>query len=231
MRGDAIAVAGLSRGGELALLLGATFPQIAAVVAGAPSSVLYEGLRSYAPAGQPAWTYRGTPLPYLASKRTAADAARFFGSWLARRPIASRRGFLATLRDRPAVERAAIAVERIQGPVLLVSGDDDQLWPSSLFAAQVMARLAAHRHPYPDRHLRYARAGHFVCFPYGLPSLRPRVLLSPWGGLLLTFGGSAAANAQAATDSWAQILAFLADNLPPPARTSTDPGTGAGNES
>jgi UDP:flavonoid glycosyltransferase YjiC (YdhE family) len=43
--GGKIAVIGLSRGGELALLLGATFPTIKAVVGGAPSAYVQSGLR------------------------------------------------------------------------------------------------------------------------------------------------------------------------------------------
>lgn len=211
-RRDKLAVIGLSRGGELALLLGATFPQVKAVVAGAPSGIMYGGVRRNGrPVAQPAWIYHGEALPYLASKLSFGDVVSFFSKWMTHRPVANRPGFLTTLKDRAAVERAAIPVENIQGPILLVAGQDDQLWPSALFAKMVMDRLAVHNHPYPDQHLRYKGAGHFVCFPYGLPSLPPMVTLSPAAGVLLTFGGSAKANAHAATDSWPRILTFLAE--------------------
>jgi dienelactone hydrolase len=52
--------------------------------------------------------------------------------------------FLKCLEDRAAVEAAAIAVERIRGPVLLISGEDDRLWPSPVLAEIAAARLAAH---------------------------------------------------------------------------------------
>src|SRR5712692_7837113 len=45
----------------------------------------------------------------------------------------------------------------------------------------------------------------------GLPAMPPMISLSPGGGMLIEFGGSAKANAFAAADAWRQILAFLSD--------------------
>jgi dienelactone hydrolase len=54
-------VAGESRGGEAALLLGAHFPRLVnGVIAGVPSSVVYPG---WPDTSKPAWTLRGRPLP------------------------------------------------------------------------------------------------------------------------------------------------------------------------
>lgn len=55
-----IAACGMSRGGELALLLGATFPAIRAVVAFAGSGAVHP---AYPPSGRSAWTWRGRELP------------------------------------------------------------------------------------------------------------------------------------------------------------------------
>jgi dienelactone hydrolase len=58
---DHVLVAGESRGGEAALLLGAHFPQLVnGVVAGVPSSVVNPG---WPDTTKPAWTVRGRPLP------------------------------------------------------------------------------------------------------------------------------------------------------------------------
>src|SRR4030095_3905432 len=75
--------------------------------------------------------------------------------------------FLKSLEDRAAVEAAAIAVESIRGPVLLISGEDDRLWPSPVLAEIAAARLAAHTHAVT--HLRYSGAGHMIG-PVGLPA-------------------------------------------------------------
>ena len=56
-----VLVAGESRGGEAALLLGAHFPKLVnGVIAGVPSSVVNPG---WPDTGNPAWTLRGRPLP------------------------------------------------------------------------------------------------------------------------------------------------------------------------
>ena len=49
------------------------------------------------------------------------------------------------------VAAASIAVEKINGPVMVISGTDDQLWPSTRFSEMVIERLEAHDHPFPYR--------------------------------------------------------------------------------
>ncbi|WP_411828358.1 acyl-CoA thioester hydrolase/BAAT C-terminal domain-containing protein [Paenibacillus elgii] len=68
---------------------------------------------------------------------------------------------------------------------MLVSGGDDQLWPSSKFAEILMERLTCHHHPYKNIHLHYKDAGHFLCFPYTLSYMPPNVMLSPGGGMTI----------------------------------------------
>jgi hypothetical protein len=46
-----------------------------------------------------------------------------------KRPVMFRNLFRAGLRNRAAVERAAIPVENIRGPLLLISGGDDPFGP------------------------------------------------------------------------------------------------------
>jgi dienelactone hydrolase len=213
--GDALAVVGLSRGGELALLLASLLPQLKAVVAGSPSSVVQAGVASYTDFTQPAWIRNGEPLPYLSGGKLGPGAfLRSLPSFLLRRPMRQRKTFERLLRDPGRVRQAAIPVERIGGPVLLISGGDDQLWPSSRYCEQIVERLEAHHHPHPYRHLCYEHAGHFLCFPYGLPSLPPMTRLNPPGApITIDFGGTAEANAAAARASWTEILRFLGEAI------------------
>jgi pimeloyl-ACP methyl ester carboxylesterase len=70
---DHVLVAGVSRGGEAALLLGAHFPRLVdGVVAGVPSSVVNPG---WPDTGRPAWTLGGRALP----ERTAIPVERIRG--------------------------------------------------------------------------------------------------------------------------------------------------------
>ena len=179
------------------------------MVAGAPSSLRHAGLTSsYSDFTQPAWLRQGKPLPFLPGKMPLRTGLSFFRAWVLRRPLRQRGMFARSLGDA-AASTAAIEVERIAGPVLLVSGGADQLWPSDVYARCVLDRLTEHGGAPEHRHLSYPDAGHFVCFPYAVGSLPPMVTLNPYGSLTIDFGGSAAGNEAAGTASWREILAFL----------------------
>jgi dienelactone hydrolase len=192
---DKIGIAGISRGGELALLLGATFPSLRAVVAYSPSALVWAGLSlNFGGPPRSAWTNRGQELPFLMP----------FGLGDAY--------FQAVLSSPPAqVEAAAIPVERIHGPVLLISGQDDKVWSSSKFAERVMERLSQRRHPYPDKNLSYSGAGHYIRFPF-MPTTVDR-RRHPIFKMIIEFGGNPPGDAAAAADSWPKVLEFLSKNL------------------
>jgi pimeloyl-ACP methyl ester carboxylesterase len=192
------------------LLLGARFPAIKAVIGNVPSNVVYGGLASTPDEDDPeppAWTYRGEGLPFLRSHRNRRNDF----SPLPGVPFELTPGFLRTLEDAEQVRAASIPVENIAGPVLLVSGREDAMWPSSVYSERVMQRLAEHRHPYPDQHLSYAGAGHMIGFPYVPSTIHSS--LHALTGHLFAFGGNPAATAHAKADSWPRVLAFLEEAL------------------
>lgn len=209
-----LAVWGASRGGELALLLGATFPDINAVSAWMPSGVVFWALGLAEPGDtrpQAAWTFRGKPLPYLQESNPAAEHAPVPqpGQPMAYAPV-----YLGHLRDAHAVERATIPVENIRGPVLLVSGTDDQMWPSSVLADIAMRRLETHRFAFPYRHLKYESAGHLILIPYGPRTTRALGLrVEGFSGHLYSQGGTPRADAEAGADAWRSLLDFLAESV------------------
>jgi pimeloyl-ACP methyl ester carboxylesterase len=203
---NAIGVIGLSKGGELALLLGATYPEdIKALVGYAPSAVawrgVYSSLRSFFGNPKPSWTLGGEPVPFVdISLRFSEVAGYLTGKFPSLREI-----FERSLDDEAAVTAGSIAVEKIEGPVLLVSGTDDQVWPSTRFSEMVVERLKAHEHPFPYEHLRYEGAGH----PTGLPYSGP--VNTRAGPMLL--GGSLERNGFLNADSWPKVLDFLKKHL------------------
>lgn len=206
--GEKIAVIGLSRGGELALLLGATFPAIKAVVGCAPSAYIQSGLRNMQAVPQAAWTHHDEPLPYVPMKNGFLDFVQSFWKFVSHQPFTLRSSFLKGTEKLSERDETAIPVEKICGPLLLISGKEDQLWPSDVYAELVVERLRKHNHPYPVEHVCYEQTGHFVCFPYGLPSLPPMLELAT-GPVIFGFGGVASSQARANIDSWQKILTFL----------------------
>ena len=211
LRDHLLAVWGPSRGGELALLLGATYPEIDAVIAWSPSGVVFWGL-GQADDGRPgphaAWSRGGEPLPYLQEDNRFAD--RRPDPAPAGEPIAWAPAYLAHLEDSAALARATIPVERIRGPVLLVSGSDDRMWPSQALAEVALRRLEAHRHPHPYRHLAYPGAGHNILVPHSPLTVRASGVPIPGvGGQLFSLGGTPQADAAAGAAAWRETLAFL----------------------
>ena len=80
---------------------------------------------------------------------------------------------------------------------------------------QIMARLRAHRHPYPDEHVSYPGNGHVIQLPN-----EPTSELVPPG---FPNGGNPVDAAHAARAAWTVTLRFLDDNLactPPPVTPS-----------
>jgi dienelactone hydrolase len=205
---ERIAVMGSSKGGELALLLGAIYPgDVKAVVGYVPSGVVWQGI-SFGPRllnPGSSWTLGGRPLPFVRfAMPHPSEVADLMGFW-AGVPFSFRPFYERALRDERAVAAASIAVENINGPVMLISGGDDQLWPSTQLSEVAMERLRAYAHPFPYEHLRYEDAGHMITVPGTGPN----------GNQMGSFnvGGSTRANNLASADSWTKVLTFLANNF------------------
>ncbi|QTD43296.1 acyl-CoA thioester hydrolase/BAAT C-terminal domain-containing protein [Sporosarcina sp. Te-1] len=109
-------------------------------------------------------------------------------------------------------QRAEIAVENINGPILLISGGDDQLWPADILSEKVITRLKEHSHPYYYKHINYPEVGHSFVVP-GLPTSQS--VISPYGTGRLLLGGLPKDNAQAQFDAWQRTVDFFREFLTP----------------
>lgn len=183
---DRIGIVGTSIGGMTALLVAAHYPDLKVVVAAVPSSVIWS---TFGSSRISMFSRAGQPLPYL--------------------PYGSGRGSgvhdlfddgLNALAQHP---DAIIPVEKINGPVLVICGKLDSLWPSCRMSAQVVARLEANNVKHAFQVLEYADAGHSV---FGPP-------IAPENPTFAVLGG-AAGNA-ARIDSWPKAVAFIDAALKP----------------
>jgi dienelactone hydrolase len=210
-----VGVLGFSRGAEAALLTGATCPDVAAVVALVPGTLTGGDVSGsdFSAMAKPAWTLAGTPLPLLPPPWDPASMQEAQIAFSTGKPLAARAGILRALEaagDR--VNDVAIRVEHIRGPILLMSGEDDQLWPASRFAEIAEQRLQAANFAYGYEHRRYADAGHFACLPPHLPAATSTAR-HPLVPMLFAFGGTPRGNAAAAADLWPRIVTFLREHL------------------
>ncbi|HET7488912.1 MAG TPA: acyl-CoA thioesterase/bile acid-CoA:amino acid N-acyltransferase family protein [Acidimicrobiales bacterium] len=196
-----LAVLGSSRGAELALLVAAAYPQVRRVVAAAPSSVVWGAVGRGAAPGTAAWTVDGRPLPTMRHWRSDLADAAYAGDPVRLAPL-----FDDALDGQSSAGTAEIPVERARGPVLLISGGDDAMWPARRMAEAVERRAAACGGP-SVRHLHHPQAGHLCAGPPG--TAIPTVICHPLDGRRYLMGGTPEANAAAAASSWQQTLEFL----------------------
>ncbi len=200
--GGRVSVFGVSKGAELALLCATRFPALVGRVAAAtPSCAAWYGLDNDRPDQPPSgtrssWTHKGEPVPFVAGVPGAMPT--FSAAGMAIRPA-----FDAPLAAVSEDDPGLLPIEQATGPILLVSGGDDQMWPATEMSERLVARLAAHGRAGDVRHLAYPDAGHMVLTqrPPGMPTR-------------LDFGGTPAADAAASAEAWVEIAAFLGAATP-----------------
>ncbi|WP_103105120.1 acyl-CoA thioesterase/bile acid-CoA:amino acid N-acyltransferase family protein [Brevibacillus reuszeri] len=200
---DKIAVFGRSKGAELALIMGSIDPEIKAVIASSPSSTVNIGCdrestdsETFSP--QSSWSFRGEPLPFVHwTQEQSEESQELLDAGERIDHIHA-----AAWKACEWLEDAAIPVERINGPILLLSSDDDHWWPAAEHCEQMVARLQANQFPHRVVHLSYTDTGHAIRFPY-IPTTRTRLN-----------GGTAKNNAYASEHSWREVLSFLETTFP-----------------
>jgi dienelactone hydrolase len=204
IRADSIAVKGNSRGGELSLLLGSTYSAVRAVVAVVPSGYIWGAARAGWSDGA-AWTWQGTALPRVpTAEDSEADQEADLTSDGAIRLTPGFRAALAHAAPQELAD-AAIQVERTNGPILILCGETDDMWPSIELTDVVLERASKASFPHPVRRLAFPDAGHLITLPY-LPVRTSG--LHPLGGRF-AYGGTQAGTAAARAAAWREMLAFL----------------------
>jgi dienelactone hydrolase len=214
--GERIAVWGVSKGAELALLAATRFDWITAVVAIAPSDVVWEGFGApgQKPGSRASFAWRGEPLAFVPhAGLDAALAVMGTGGRAQLRPPHDR----GRAEHPDAVVRARIPVERYRGALLVAGGDDDQIWASGAMAGNIArARAGAGLR---TTALVFGDAGHALSGHGWSPT-------TTLDRAPLVLGGTPAGNARAQAEVWRAALAFLAGALAPD-RTARAPGAPA----
>lgn len=193
--GGPIGVGGFSRGGELAMLLGARHDATGTVVNWAGAGILFN---AFVWGGETpdtsAWSLDGEPLPHpdLDDVEYAKSLRESYEQWLAATPT-------DTLRA------AEVDLGAIDGPILLISAGEDGIWPSRFLSNRVENRLDDLGYDHAYEHLTYDGSGHGIGVPY-LPTWPNRP-----GGML---GGTRAATAAASADSWPRAIEFFERGAP-----------------
>jgi hypothetical protein len=208
--GGPLAVISFSVGtmGALSALALLSDVAVSAIVAIAPSHVVWQALAENGrPPETSSWSLRGEPLPWIPirGERLLPEILRHaLARRLSRRPTVTALHMLpayaAGLTDHAAVARAAIPVERIGAPMLLISGGQDAMWPGS-HMADALLRRRADAGLRDDEHLVLPQSGHFLRAPI-VPST------VTWNDQLHS-GGTPAGCAAGAMLAWNRMRRFV----------------------
>jgi len=211
-----IGMIGNSKGGELSLIYGSTFPKdVQAIVGYVPATYVLSSLNPFSL--DPAWTHEGKPVePFfdcrfigieeLISEGNIPHCAGTYDD-----PFSSTELFKYRInRDPEGLASSAIKVENMQAPLLIFSAEDDQTIPSPFFCKRVIEQLE--NSSIERKHKSYEKAGHAIGFTIlpNFPSISlPFCLPNGWWGA----GGTMEGNAIAVKNSWGELLQFLDRHL------------------
>ncbi len=139
---EKIALIGGSKGAELVLNLASRYPGYSAVIALSPSHVSFPALTFTM--DHSSWSFHDQEVPYVPATERIVPAllSRDFHT-----------AFSLMLEDEAAVDLARIQVENIRGPLLLISAQKDEMWPSFKMSEDMVQRLKNAQFPYPVEHI------------------------------------------------------------------------------
>ena len=178
LKGKKLVVWGGSKGGELALLLASRYKQIKGVIAAVPSSVVFQGLGGKLVSS---WSENSKSIPFVPF--APYDYSKIVNSQYVE-------VYKLSLEQSEAVAKATIKVENINGPILLLAGKEDTMWPSDQMCRMIIKRLDENNFKHWYKLFSYENAGHTLNDGY-------------------LMGGTFEGNKNAKIDSQQRILDFL----------------------
>lgn len=199
-----IFVMGASRNAELALIIASTFPKlVSGVIAYAPSAVSWSNtvLPYNSDQLKPSWTYEGNDIPYIPMEKISGNSSS---------SISTMPYWENGLQKTDYIEQAIIKVENIKGPILLLSGKDDQVWPSSFMADILEARIKASKFTYRFENIQYENAGHQISGnPDSNKDVRTGKITIENKQYEFKYGGTPEGDSVAKQDAKKRVLVFI----------------------
>lgn len=139
-----IILMGASKGGELVLNLASRFPKFKGVIALSTSHVSFPAITFSA--NTSSWQFNNQEVSYVPAPFKTIGPILQGDLYTA---------FSMMLEDEAAVARAEIEVEKINGPILILSGTQDDQWPATRMSDQIINRLDRKEFKYTSRHLSF----------------------------------------------------------------------------
>lgn len=135
-----VTIIGSSRGAELALILASNYQdKIDNLVLYAPSAYSFGGIYDDFGKELPSWTYKGKEIPFLKQSVLFKDKkGRDIAKKLEKKPIILEPFFTYLIEESGNVKEARIDTSVVKANILIITGKDDQLWPSYRMAQNII---------------------------------------------------------------------------------------------
>jgi uncharacterized protein len=150
VKSSSVVLHGFSRGAELALLLASEYPDISVAIAMSGSNLRWGGFGGFGedrdPSAdmKPAWIKDGVPMPYM---KTEFDTVEYY-------KCKNNAEYVKRyLLDTIAVRRASIPIQRSNAAFLLISGRNDDIWPSKQMNQNAIKLLNSVNYKHNYQHL------------------------------------------------------------------------------
>lgn len=201
---DKIIVMGTSRNAELALLVASHYPEtVHGVIAYNPSSVSWSNtvLPFNSDLIKPSWTFENKPVPFIPMEKLKGgelDTIETLTYWT------------QALLDSNAVNKASIPVENINGPILLFSGLNDEVWPSAMMSDMIENRIKNSSFNFEFENIKYENAGHLISGNPNNPATnRQGNMMIDGRNYAFDFGGTEEGDRAAQKDASERVFYFL----------------------
>ena len=194
-----IAVISISKGTEPALWLASMHSEISLVVAASPSNLIWQSIsKDGYSIPKSSWTKNGKPLPFI-----EYDYSKGYYPFI---------NLYKCALEKEIDTSAYIPVENAKATIILLSGDKDNIWPSSYMANELVNRLKKKNYSYPVIFKTFTGAGHGFLIPYGTEEKKTSLIKDNIPQKIQYLGGNVNAFGTAMTESLIIVLKEL-DNL------------------
>ena len=195
---------GASRNAELALIIASTFPEyIRGVVAYSPSSVSWSNtvLPYNSNELKTSWKYKRVDIPYVPMNKIKGNESN---------KMETLKYWKSGLAKTDFIAQAAIKVEKINGPIILFSGNDDKIWPSSKMADMIEQRIKENNFKYSFQNIKYEEAGHLISSnPESNSDSRTGIINIDGKDYEFEYGGTNEGDYKAKQDAKMKLMEFI----------------------
>ncbi|WP_312426177.1 acyl-CoA thioesterase/bile acid-CoA:amino acid N-acyltransferase family protein [Lacrimispora sp.] len=198
---------GISKGGELALLLASYYPQIKKVAAVEPHAYCFQALDGLMSGKDvSSWSCQGKSIPFIKVDNNIffEDQKKAIREGM---PFGFASTYIKSIERAGNKEEARIKIENSEADILLICGENDNIWNSYDACTDIVQVLKRHNYKHSVRLLSYESMGHPMPVPFVIPI--SFTLEMPMNGGIFTSGGTVEGNAKGQYDSFQETIKFF----------------------